>query len=198
MLSAVLRSEIAIKVSIDIMNAFVTMRHLLMNNAGIISRISDTETKLIEHDEKIETLFSLMDRYKIKDKQGVFVKGQIFDAYIALQNLIKKAQKEIILIDNYIDLTILERFAKKKIGVKVIIYTRADTPVTKLDEIQFNAQYPTLTLKHTNNMHDRFMIIDNTEIYHIGASLKDLGKKCFGFTKLEDAQLMIKTVLNAV
>ena len=198
MLSAVLRSEIAIKVSIDIMNAFVTMRHLLMNNAGIISRISDTETKLIEHDEKIETLFSLMDRYKIKDKQGVFVKGQIFDAYIALQNLIKKAQKEIILIDNYIDLTILERFAKKKIGVKVIIYTRADTPVTKLDEIQFNAQYPTLTLHHTNNMHDRFLIIDNTEIYHIGASLKDLGKKCFGFTKLEDAQLMIKTVLNAV
>ena len=198
MLSAVLRSEIAIKVSIDIMNAFVTMRHLLMNNAGIISRISDTETKLIEHDEKIETLFSLMDRYKIKDKQGVFVKGQIFDAYIALQNLIKKAQKEIILIDNYIDLTILERFAKKKIGVKVIIYTRADTPVTKLDETQFNAQYPTLTLKHTNNMHDRFLIIDNTEIYHIGASLKDLGKKCFGFTKLEDAQLMIKTVLNAV
>lgn len=198
MLSAVLRSETAIKVSIDIMNAFVTMRHFLMNNAGIISRISDTETKLIEHDEKIETLFSLMDRYKIKDKQGVFVKGQIFDAYIALQNLIKKAQKEIILIDNYIDLTILERFAKKKIGVKVIIYTRADTPVTKLDEIQFNVQYPTLTLKHTNNMHDRFLIIDNTEIYHIGASLKDLGKKCFGFTKLEDAQLMIKTVLNAV
>ena len=198
MLSAVLRSEIAIKVSIDIMNAFVTMRHLLMNNAGIISRISDTETKLIEHDEKIETLFLLMDRYKIKDKQGVFVKGQIFDAYIALQNLIKKAQKEIILIDNYIDLTILERFAKKKIGVKVIIYTRADTPVTKLDETKFNAQYPTLTLHHTNNMHDRFLIIDNTEIYHIGASLKDLGKKCFGFTKLEDAQLMIKTVLNAV
>ena len=198
MLSAVLRSETAIKVSIDIMNAFVHMRHLLMNNAGIISRISDTETKLIEHDEKIETLFSLMDKYKIEDKQGVFVKGQIFDAYIALQNLIKKAQKEIILIDNYIDLTILERFSKKKIGVKVIIYTRADTPVTKFDETQFNAQYPTLTLKHTNNMHDRFLIIDRTEIYHIGASLKDLGKKCFGFTKLEDAQLMIKTVLSAV
>ena len=198
MLSAVLRSEIAIKVSIDIMNAFLTMRHILMNNAGIISRISDTETKLIEHDEKIETLFSLMDRYKIKDKQGVFVKGQIFDAYIALQNLIKKAQKEIILIDNYIDLTILERFAKKKVGVKVIVYTRQDTPVTKLDETQFNAQYPTLILKYTNNMHDRFLIIDNIEIYHIGASLKDLGKKCFGFTKLEDAQLMIKTVLNAV
>ena len=198
MLMTVLRGELAVQQSKTLIRLFKKMRHYFAENAGIISRISDTETKLVEHDEKIETLFSLMDKYKIEDKQGVFVKGQIFDAYIVLQNLIKKAQKEIILIDNYIDLTILERFAKKNIGVKVIIYTRADTPVTKLDETQFNAQYPSLTLKHTNNMHDRFLIIDNTEIYHIGASLKDLGKKCFGFTKLEDAQLMINTVLNAV
>lgn len=198
MLMTVLRGELAVQQSKTLIRLFKKMRHYFAENAGIISRISDTETKLVEHDEKIETLFSLMDKYKIEDKQGVFVKGQIFDAYIALQNLIKKAQKEIILIDNYIDLTILERFAKKKVGVKVIVYTRQDTPVTKLDETQFNAQYPSLTLKHTNNMHDRFLIIDNTEIYHIGASLKDLGKKCFGFTKLEDAQLMINTVLNAV
>ena len=198
MLMTVLRGELAVQQSKTLIRLFKKMRHYFAENAGIISRISDTETKLVEHDEKIETLFSLMDKYKIEDKQGVFVKGQIFDAYIALQNLIKKAQKEIILIDNYIDLTILERFAKKKVGVKVIVYTRQDTPVTKLDENKFNAQYPSLTLKHTNNMHDRFLIIDNTEIYHIGASLKDLGKKCFGFTKLEDAQLMINTVLNAV
>ena len=198
MLMTVLRGELATQQSLALVRMFKKMRHYFAENAGIINRISDAETKLIEHDEKIGTIFSIIDRYKIEDKQGVFVKGQIFDAYIALQNLIKKAQKEIILIDNYIDLTILERFAKKNIGVKVIIYTRADTPVTKLDETQFNAQYPTLTLKHTNNMHDRFLIIDNTEIYHIGASLKDLGKKCFGFTKLEDAQLMIKTVLSAV
>ena len=198
MLMTVLKGELAVQQSKTLIRLFKKMRHYFAENAGIISRISDTETKLVEHDEKIETLFSLMDKYKIEDKQGVFVKGQIFDAYIVLQNLIKKAQKEIILIDNYIDLTILERFAKKNIGVKVIIYTRSDTPVTKLDETQFNAQYPSLTLKHTNNMHDRFLIIDNTEIYHIGASLKDLGKKCFGFTKLEDAQLMINTVLNAV
>ena len=198
MLMTVLKGELAVQQSKTLIRLFKKMRHYFAENAGIINRISDAETKLIEHDEKIGTIFSIIDRYKIEDKQGVFVKGQIFDAYIALQNLIKKAQKEIILIDNYIDLTILERFAKKNIGVKVIIYTRADTPVTKLDETQFNAQYPTLTLKHTNNMHDRFLIIDNTEIYHIGASLKDLGKKCFGFTKLEDAQLMIKTVLSAV
>lgn len=198
MLMTVLRGELAVQQSKTLIRLFKKMRHYFAENAGIISRISDTETKLVEHDEKIETLFSLMDKYKIEDKQGVFVKGQIFDAYIVLQNLIKKAQKEIILIDNYIDLTILERFAKKKVGVKVIVYTRQDTPVTKLDENKFNAQYPSLILKYTNNMHDRFLIIDNTEIYHIGASLKDLGKKCFGFTKLEDAQLMINTVLNAV
>ena len=198
MLMTVLKGELATQQSLALVRMFKKMRHYFAENAGIINRISDAETKLIEHDEKIGTIFSIIDRYKIEDKQGVFVKGQIFDAYIALQNLIKKAQKEIILIDNYIDLTILERFAKKNIGVKVIIYTKSDTPVTKLDETQFNAQYPSLTLKHTNNMHDRFLIIDNTEIYHIGASLKDLGKKCFGFTKLEDAQLMINTVLNAV
>ena len=198
MLMTVLRGELATQQSLALVRMFKKMRHYFAENAGIINRISDAETKLIEHDEKIGTIFSIIDRYKIEDKQGVFVKGQIFDAYIALQNLIKKAQKEIILIDNYIDLTILERFAKKKVGVKVIVYTRQDTPVTKLDENKFNAQYPSLILKYTNNMHDRFLIIDNTEIYHIGASLKDLGKKCFGFTKLEDAQLMINTVLNAV
>ena len=198
MLSAVLRSEIAIKVSIDIMNAFVTMRHLLMNNAGIISRISDTETKLIEHDEKIETLFTLMDKYKIEDKQGVFIQGQIYDAYTKFQELIQKAKKEIILIDNYIDLTVLDRLTIKNPGVDAIIYTLPKTTVKKLDIAKFNAQYPILTLEHTNNMHDRFLIIDRTEIYHIGASLKDLGRKCFSFTKLEDAQLMIKTILEAV
>ena len=169
MLMTVLKGELAVQQSKTLIRLFKKMRHYFAENAGIINRISDAETKLIEHDEKIGTIFSIIDRYKIEDKQGVFVKGQIFDAYIALQNLIKKAQKEIILIDNYIDLTILERFAKKKVGVKVIVYTRQDTPVTKLDENKFNAQYPSLILKYTNNMHDRFLIIDNTEIYHIGA-----------------------------
>ena len=137
MLMTVLKGELAVQQSKTLIRLFKKMRHYFAENAGIINRISDAETKLIEHDEKIGTIFSIIDRYKIEDKQGVFVKGQIFDAYIALQNLIKKAQKEIILIDNYIDLTILERFAKKKVGVKVIVYTRQDTPVTKLDENKF-------------------------------------------------------------
>ena len=92
----------------------------------------------------------------------------------------------------------LDRLSQKHAGVNVVIYTKQDTPITKLDEKKFNQQYPTLSLKNTTTMHDRFLIIDNTEIYHIGASLKDLGKKCFGFTKLEDAKSVINEVLNRV
>lgn len=198
MLSAVLHSDIAIKVSISIMNAFVHMRHYLQKNTNIYTEIDSIKRHLISSDQRIDTLFNLMDKYRIEDKQGIFLQGQIFDAYIAFQNLIQKAHKEIILIDNYIDLTVLERLAKKKDGIKVTIYTRQDTPITQLDINKFNAQYPALAIKYTNTMHDRFLIIDNTEIYHIGASIKDLGKKCFEFTQLEDSQFMIKTVLNAL
>ena len=128
-------------------------------------------------------------------EQGIFLQGQIFDAYIAFQDLIQKAHKEIILIDNYIDLTVLERLTKKNLGVNVTIYTQPNTPITQLDISKFNTQYPTLTIKFTTKMHDRFLILDKNEIYFIGVSIKDLGKKCFGFIQLEDAQWMIKTVL---
>ena len=156
------------------------------------------EIKQLKSEQKIETLFSLMDKYKIEDKHGIFFQGQIFDAFYQFQQIIQKAQKEIILFDNYIDLTVLDRPAKKQKGVEVTIYTKPDTPISQLEEKKFNSQYPTLTIKFTSTMHDRFLIIDNTEIYHIGASLKDLGKKCFGFTKFEDAKIMIKAVLDAV
>ena len=198
MLSAVLHSEKAIKVSIDIMNAFVAMRQLFINNAHLFQRLDRIETKQLETDQKFETIFTLMDKYKIKDKQGIFFQGQIFDAFSFFQNLIQKAQKEIILIDSYIDLTVLERLSKKNDGVNVIIYTKRDTPVTHLEISRFNVQYPALTVKYTKTMHDRFLILDNSEIYHIGASLKDLGKKCFAFTKLEDAMCVIQEILNRV
>ena len=198
MLATVLHGELAEQQTITIMRTFKKMRHYFAENAGIINRISDAETKLIEHDEKIETIFSIINKYKIEDKQGVFVQGQIFDAYTKFQELIQKAKKEIILIDNYIDLTVLDRLTVKNPGVDVIIYTQPQTPIKKLDIAKFNAQYPALAIKYTTSMHDRFLIIDRTEIYHIGASLKDLGKKCFGFTRLEEAQLMINTVLNAI
>ena len=198
MLSAVLHSKIAIQVSIAIMNAFVKMRHYLLDNAGIITRLTHTEIKLLEHDKNFEKIFSAMNSSPTPMKQNIFSQGEVFDAYSFFQGLIQKAQKEIILIDNYIDLTVLERLSKKNPGVDVTIYTLKNTPITQLDIDKFDTQYPSLSLKYTSKVHDRFLILDNKEIYHIGASLKDLGKKCFGFTQLMDAKSMINTVLGTV
>ena len=192
MLSAVLKSETAIKVSIQIMNAFVSMRHFFQNNAEIFVELKtmrqhqiDTNIHLNETDKKVDELFSLMDKYNINETQGIFFKGQIFDAYAKFESFLAAAKKEIILIDNYVDLSILQRLAKKKKGVNVTIYTDPKTKLTAQDVQTFNAQYPTLTLNHTTKNHDRFLIIDKATIYHIGASLKDLGKKCFGFSILD-------------
>ena len=126
-----------------------------------------------------------MDKYNVNDTQGIFFQGQIFDAYAKFESFIQAAQKEIILIDNYVDLSVLQRLAKKKKGVNIIIYTDPKTKLTSQDIQTFNIQYPTITLNHTTKMHDRFMIIDNKVLYHIGASLKDLGKKCFAFEILD-------------
>ena len=198
MLMTVLKGDLAVRQSKALIRLFKKMKQYFADNSGILQRIDTLEHHNIETDIKIKTLFTLVDKYKIKDKQDIFFQGQIFDAYAAFQGLIQKAQKEIILIDNYIDLSVLERFSQKNPGVKVTIYTAHNTSVTKLDENKFNTQYPTLAIKYTSKMHDRFLIIDNTAIYFIGASIKDLGKKCFGFMQLEDAQWMIKTVLSAL
>ena len=128
-----------------------------------------------------------MDKYNIKETQGIFFQGQIFDAYAKFESFLAAAKKEIILIDNYVDLSILQRLAKKKKGVTVTIYTDTKTKLTAQDVQTFNTQYPTLTLNFTTKIHDRFLIIDNSTIYHIGASLKDLGKKCFGFSILDSS-----------
>lgn len=196
MLSAVLRSKIAIQVSIAIMNAFVKMRHYLLDNAGIITRLTQTEIKLLEHDKNFEKIFSAMNTSPIPIKQKVFSHGEVFDAYSFFQGLIQRAQKEIILVDNYIDLTVLERLSKKNPGVNVTIYTLKSSPIKQIDLNSFNTQYPILTLRYTSKTHDRFLILDNKEIYHIGASIKDLGKKCFAFTKFEDAKNVIQLLLN--
>ena len=181
MLSSVLKSETAVQVSIKIMDAFVAMRRFLMSNAQIFQRLDSLEIHRIESDKRIDELFTRMDRYKIDDTQGIFFQGQIFDAYAKFQSFISQAQKEIILIDNYVDLSVLERLATKNSGVDVTIYTLSNTRLTAQDIRSFNAQYPTLTVKYTSQMHDRFLIIDNRILYHVGASLKDLGKKCFAF-----------------
>lgn len=194
MLSAVLKSETAIKASIQIMNAFVSMRHFFQNNAEIFVELKtmrqhqiDTDIHLNETDKKVDELFSLMDKYNINETQGIFFQGQIFDAYAKFESFLAAAKKEIILIDNYVDLSILQRLAKKKKSVNVTIYTDPKTKLTAQDVQTFNAQYPTLTVNHTTKTHDRFLIIDNSTIYHIGASLKDLGKKCFGFSILDSS-----------
>ena len=181
MLSAVLKSDKAVTASIQIIKAFVSMRRFLLSNAQIFQRLDSLEIHRIESDKRIDELFARMDRYKIDDTQGIFFQGQIFDAYAKFQSFISQAQKEIILIDNYVDLSVLERLATKNSGVDVTIYTLPNTRLTAQDIRTFNAQYPTLTVKYTSQMHDRFLIIDNRILYHVGASLKDLGKKCFAF-----------------
>ena len=181
MLSSVLKSQTAVDVNIKIMRAFVSMRKFLLNNAQIFQRLDSLEMHRIESDKRIDELFDRMDRYAIDDTQGIFFQGQIFDAYAKFESFIAQARQSIVLIDNYIDLSVLERFAKKNAGVQVTIYTNPQTTVTEQDVQRFNAQYPSLEVRHTTAMHDRFLIIDNQTLYHIGASLKDLGKRCFAF-----------------
>lgn len=194
MLSSVLKSKEAADVNIKIMRAFVQMRHFMQSNVRLFAEIDSIKKHLLdsdihhrEHDKQIAELFSLMDKYNVNDTQGIFFQGQIFDAYAKFESFLQAATKEIILIDNYVDLSVLQRLTKKQPGVNVTIYTKTNTPLTAQDVQTFNAQYPTLTLRQTATMHDRFLIIDNTTLYHIGASLKDLGKKCFAFEILDSS-----------
>ena len=194
MLSAVLKSETAVKMSIQIMKAFVAMRKFMLLNAQVFQRLDNIEKHQLTTDNKIEELFDRMDKYKREDKQGIFFQGQIFDAYSKFESFIAQAKTEIILIDGYVDLTVLDRLAKKKKNVTVEIYTDAKTKLTAQDVQKFNAQYPQLNLNYTSKMHDRFLIIDKKTLYHIGASLKDLGKKCFAFEVLDVS--LIPTILQ--
>ena len=201
MLAAVLKSETAVKASIQIVKAFVAMRHFLASNAQIFERLDFIERRQIsselhqkDSDRRIDELFSLMDKYKIEEKQGIFFQGQIFDAYAKFESFLSQAKSEIILIDGYVDLSVLERLSKKQNGVNVTIYTDPKTKLTAQDVQKFNAQYPALTVNHTTKMHDRFLIIDKKLVYHIGASLKDLGKKCFAFEILDSS--LISAILQ--
>jgi hypothetical protein len=196
MLASVLKSETAVKASIQIVKAFVSMRNFVANNAELFAELKaihqhqiETDVHLKESDNRIDKLFDLMDKYKVKDEQGVYFQGQIFDAYAKFETFITQATKEIILIDNYVDLSVLQRLAKKKKSVSVTIYTAPKTKLTAQDVQTFNAQYPTLTLNFTSKAHDRFLIIDQTKMYHIGASLKDLGKKHFAFSVIDAAYI---------
>jgi hypothetical protein len=195
MLSAVLRSDIAIKISIQIMNAFVEMRKFITNNAGLFQRLDKVELKQLEADQKFEQIFNALENGSVMPKQGIFFDGQVFDAYQFVSDLIRSAAKSILLIDNYIDDTVLTHFAKRKKDVAFVVLTKAISRQLELDAKKFNAQYPPVILKEFNNAHDRFIIIDETTIYHFGASLKDLGKKWFAFSKMDvGAAEMLETL----
>ena len=184
MLSAVLRSETAVKVSILIIDAFVEMKKFISVNAGIFQRLDKIEQKQIETDQKFEQVFKALEEKGEMPKQGIFYDGQIFDAYQFVAGLIKKAKKSIVLIDNYIDESVLTLFSKNQ-KIDVTVFTRNIGKQLKLDLEKYNAQYKPVTIKKFTKAHDRFLIIDDKEIYHFGASLKDLGKKWFAFSKFD-------------
>ena len=185
MLSAVLKSDTAIKVSIQIINAFVAMRRFIAANALIFQRLDTLETKQLETDNKIDHVLNAIESKEIQLNQGIFFDGQIFDAYKFVADLIRTAQESIILIDNYIDDTVLIHLTKRNKGVKVTILTKTISKQLALDIKKFNEQYPAIEIKEFKDSHDRFIIIDNATVYHFGASLKDLGKKWFAFSKME-------------
>ena len=195
MLSAVLKSKTAIKVSIAIMNAFVEMRKFIVGNASIFQRIESIELKQLESDNKIEKIFKALENNNITPKQGIFFDGQIYDAYKFVSDIIRTAQESILIIDNYIDDTIVTLLSKKREKVNCIFLTKTISKQLKLDIEKFNQQYGGLTIKHFQKSHDRFIIIDNETVYHFGASLKDLGKKWFAFSKLDKESL---TIINAL
>ena len=193
MLASVLHSEVAVNVSIGIMRAFVEMRRFIANNALLFERISSVELKQLEYqkrtDEKLEQIFEYISEHE-ESSQKVFFEGQIYDAFSLIANLIQKANKEITLIDGYVDIGTLNLLSKKKKNVEVTIYTQKHSRLSETDVENFNAQYPALEVKYTKAFHDRFLILDCETAYHIGASLKDAGKKCFGISLIQDAGII--------
>ncbi len=189
MLSAVLRSDIAVEISVKIMRAFVKMRQVIASNSELFSKIKQIEKRQITYelksDDKFEKIFSAIEDKSIKPKQGIFYDGQVYDAYIFVSDLIKSADESIVLIDNYVDDTVLTLLSKREPKVKATIYTKNITKQLELDLQKHNAQYPKIELKRFDSSHDRFLLIDGKEVYHIGASLKDLGKKWFAFSKFD-------------
>ena len=191
MLSSVLRSQTAIEVNIQIMRAFVSMRHFMVNNASVFSRLETIEYHQLEMqqhqqetDKRIDEVFRRLDEGNAKPKQGVFYNGQVYDAYTFVSDLIKSAKRRIILIDNYVDDTILTLLDKRDNNVSAIIYTQQISRQFQLDIDRHNAQYAPIDVETFRLSHDRFLCIDD-DVYHIGASIKDLGKKWFGFSKME-------------
>jgi len=199
MLSAVLRSDVAVKISIQIIQAFVAMRHFVQENALLLNEINQIKTDQvllrIETNSRFEQVFNALEAGKDPPKQGIFFDGQIFDAYSFVAKLVRKAKSSIVLIDNYVDDSVLTLLSKRGKKVRVRIYSKRISKQLQLDLEKHNAQYPPVEIISFQDAHDRFLILDEQEVYHIGASLKDLGKKWFAFSKIEkDAVRLVERI----
>lgn len=193
MLAGLLKSEVAVNVSIKIVNTFIEMRKFISVNGQLFERLTNVEYKLLEHDKKFDEVFN---QFQLEEniKQRIFFDGQIYDAYSLIIDIIKKANIKILIIDNYIDDSVLKMLTKKNNNVEVVILTSDKSNIQQIDIQKFNKEYPILKVGKTNKFHDRFIIIDNKEMYHLGASIKDLGKKCFGINKIEDLEIIERMI----
>ncbi len=193
-LSAVLTNKIAVEIHINIMRAFVQMRKIIGSNSLLFSKMEALEKRQISYelitDAKIEQVLDALEDSTKKPKEGIFFDGQIYDAYVFINDLLKSAKSEVVLIDNYIDDTVFTLFSKYP-NLKIEIYTHSISKQLNLDYQKYQSQYQNIELKEFKKTHDRFLIIDNIEIYYIGASLKDLGKKWFAFSKFKVEALEI-------
>jgi hypothetical protein len=195
MLATILKSKVASEVTVYIIKTFANMRKLISQNIPMFERFERIEQRLTIHDENFDKLFDALEDKTLKPKQGIFYDGEVFDAYVFINDLLKLATNEIILIDNYIDETVFTIFSKYP-NIKVQIYTSNITKQLKLDFQKYQTQYKNIDLIQFKNSHDRFLIIDKKEVYHLGASLKDLGKKWFAFSKFEIENLKILDYLK--
>lgn len=189
MLASVLHSKVAVQVSINIMRSFVEMRKFVANNALLFEKVSHIELRQLEYkkntDERFDKVFQYIEDHA-ESEQKIFFDGQIYDAFSLIVSIIQKAQREIVLIDSYVDIDTLNILSKKNTGVDVKIITYSNARLSNTDIANFNAQYPNLIVKRTQVFHDRFIILDGSKVYHIGASIKDAGKKCFGISMILD------------
>lgn len=194
-LSSVLTSERAIEVNIAIMRAFVSMRRLLASSTPLLDRLETLEKRQmaqeIRTDDRFEQLFTALETANVQPVQGIFFDGQVFDAYVFVNDLLRRAQRSIVLIDNFIDDSVLLQLAKRSQGVSATVLTKKIGPQLEQDLKKHNSQYPSIRVDAFPHSHDRFLILDDETVYHIGASLKDLGKKWFAFSRMDTASLSI-------
>jgi hypothetical protein len=191
MLSSILRTPLAVEISIKIMRAFVEMRRFIQNNAELFKRIDSLEIRQLHTEQKVDQVMDAIGSRELEPQQGIFFNGQIFDAYAFVSKLIRKAKTSIVLIDNYADDSVLTLLSKRRKNVAAKIYCKRISKELKLDLEKHNAQYEPIELVPFGDAHDRFLILDDAAVYHIGASLKDLGKKWFAFSKMEKDTLSI-------